>query len=259
MRKNPLVGLAVVIAILGIGAIFVNAQEKKHDRADALAAKLGLNDQQKEEIRKVYADFQTKLDPIEDQLWMAHHEARAEFEKVLNGDQRAKAPDVMREAKEKELRSIADKIGLTDQQRQRVQKTLMQYEGKFKDLAARDPADARKEFRELKHGLFAAVGQELTDEERIRLQGVMREEFNHWREPTFRQEHVKALEDKLAMNAEQRTQADKIIAQCEQKSEKPLAQLKELCQQERAAVDKVLNEEQRTKLNQIMKSRGRNE
>lgn len=259
MERNAIAGMAVAILTLAVGARFVSAQEKKHDRADALAAKLGLNDQQKGEIRNIYADFQAKMDPVEDQIWMAHHEARAEFHKVLNADQQAKAPEIIKEQCEKQMREFTAKLGLTEQQKQQVEKTAMQFEKKFKELAERNPENASKQFRELKHELFTAVGQELTDTERIRAQAVLREEFHQWRQPEFRREHLKALEDKLALNAQQRTQAEKILTDCEQRIEKPVAQLKELHQQERAAVEKILNDEQRAKLKELMKSRGRNE
>jgi len=259
MKRNAIAGMAVAILTLAVGTMSLRAEEKKHDRADALAAKLALNDEQKGEIRKVFTEFEAKMDPIEDQVWMVHHEARAELHKLLNNDQRAKMPEVVKEECEKQLQAFATKLGLTDQQKQQVEKTAMQFEKKFKDLAAQNPENARKQFRELKHELFTAVGQELTNEERIRAQGVLREEFHQWRQPEFRREHLKVFADKLALNAEQRTQAEKILTDCEQRIEKPVAQLKELHEQELAAMDKVLNDEQRAKLKEIMKSRGRNQ
>lgn len=259
MKSNPIAGMVVALLTLFVGAFCVNAQEKKHDQAAALAAKLGLNNQQTEQIRNIYADFDGKMDPVEDQLWMAHHEARSELQKLLNDEQRAKATQVLKEEKERQLRSVATKVGLTDQQWKQVENTLAQYENKFKELASQKPEDARKQFRELKHEMCASVGQELNDEERIRLQGVIREEFQQWQQPGFRREHVRAIEDKLGLTAAQKTQADKVVADCERATEKPLAHLKELSQQRREAVDKVLTNEQRTKLEQIMKSRGRNQ
>jgi len=259
MKSKPIAAMAGALLTMLVGAFCVNAQANKHDRAAALTAALGLNNQQTEEIRKVYADFDAKIDPVEEQLWSAHHEARTELQRLLNDEQRAKAPQILKEEKQKELRSIGTKVGLTDQQWKQVEGTLTQFENRFKELAAQKPEDARKGFRELKHEMCAAVGQELNDEQRVRLQGVIREEFQQWQQPGFRREHVRAIEDKLGLSPEQKTQAEKVVAACERTSEKPLAQLKELCQQERQAIDKVLTDEQRAKLNQLMKGRGGNQ
>lgn len=259
MKSKPIAAMAVALLTMLVGAFCVNAQANKHDQAAALAAALGLDNQQTEEIRKIYADFAAKIDPVEEQLWTAHHEARMELQKLLNDEQRAKAPQILREEKQKELRSIGTKVGLTEQQWKQVEGTLTQFENRFKELSAQKPEDARKQFRELKHEMCAAVGQELNDEQRVRLAGVIRDEFNQWQQPGFRREHVRAIEDKLGLTAEQKTQADKVVADCERAGEKPLAQLKELCQQERQAVDKVLTDAQRAKLNQIVKDRGSNQ
>jgi len=263
MKRILVAGMAV--ALLFVGASFANAQAnanaqgKKHDFAAALTAKLGLNNQQAEEVRKICTEFDAKKEPIEEQLFVAHHEARAEMQKLLTDEQRAKAPQVIKQEKERELQSIAAKVGLTDQQLKQVEGTLSQFHNKFQELSGQKPEDVRKQFHELKREVCAAVGKDLNDEERIRLAGVMREEFQHWQQPGFKREHVRAFEDKLGLTAEQKTKADKIIADCEKASEKPIAQLKEMCQQEREAIAKVLSNEQKTQLNQIMKSRGRNQ
>ena len=63
------------------------APAKGHDRLDAMAAQLGLNDQQKEEIRKVHTDFEPKLADAEHHLWTLHHEEHEAMSKVLNDEQ----------------------------------------------------------------------------------------------------------------------------------------------------------------------------
>jgi len=256
MKWETFAAMAAATATLMIGAMRVDAQERKHDCVAALSAKLGLDERQAKEISSIHADFDKKMDAAEEQIWTAKHAARAEFMKVLTDAQRAQLPDVMKAEWEKQERKIADKIGLNDKQRKEVERTWAQFGTKFKELADRSPTNVGQQFNELKHSLFTAIAGELTDEQLIKLHGVMREEFHQWRQPAFQREHVKAIEDKLGLNADQRAQADKIVAQCERNTAKPLEQLKELMDQERAAVDKTLTAEQRTKLNQLMKTDG---
>lgn len=240
--------------VLMAGTSSLSADETKRDRTEALAAKLGLNDQQKAEINKIYADLEAKMEPLEHQLWQAHRETRAAVHKLLTDEQRTKFPDVIKEERSREFQSIATKLGLNEEQRERVHKTMMDYHKKFHEVAAQQPDDARKQFRELKHEFLSTVCKELTDEQRIRLPQVLRMEFDHLTNPQLRNEHVKAIESKLSLTDEQKTQVEKILADCTQRIEKPVAQIKALCDEENNAIEKVLTKEQAAKLEEIMKT-----
>jgi len=254
MVRNRIAGLTTILA-LTIGAGILRADEK-FQLANILANKLGLNNDQKAEIQRIHTDFEMKMEPLEQQLCADHHQARTEVMNVLTEQQRAKAPEVIKEMRDKEMQSIGAKLGLNDQQRRQVEKTWAEYEKKFEDLAAQKPEDVRKQFHELKHELFSAVCSELTDEERARIPNVLRAEFHQWRSPAFRTEHLKAFEEKLALNADQKTQVEKVFNQFNQRVEKPIAQLKELHQQACTATEKVMTEEQRTKFKELIKNRG---
>jgi hypothetical protein len=248
--------LAALTLALTAGTSTVMADEKKNDRTEALAAKLGLNEQQKEEIRKVFTDFEAKMEPIESQLWTAHREARAEISKMLTDEQRAKLPEVIRTERTRELQTVAAKLGLNDEQRAQVEITLKSYEKKFGDLTAQGNENGRKEFVELKHEMFAAVWKEINDEQRIRLPQVLRAEFHRFSNSQVRNDHVKAIQAKLGLSDEQKTQIEKLLADCNQKVEKPIAQMTELCQEECTAFEKILTKEQRSTLEEIMKPTG---
>lgn len=259
MLSNRIAGMAATILVLAAGAGTLTADEKNHDITDALGAKLGLSDQQKDEIRKICADTESKKEAVEFQLWTAHREARAELKKMLTDDQRAKLPEVIKEERNQELQPIASKLGLTDEQQAHIGKSLMQFKQKFQELATESPDAARKQFGELKQQVFAAVCKDLNDDQRIKLTQVMRSEFHKWTNQQFQNEHVKAIENKLSLSSDQKSQVEKLISDCEQKIEKPVAQIKQLCQEESAAIEKVLTDEQRTKFQELMKSTMRNQ
>jgi len=227
---------------------------KGHDRLDAMAAKLGLTDQQKNDIRTVHAEFDKKLSDAEHQLWTLHHEEHEAMSKVLTDEQRAKVPMVLKAARDKELQAIAAKLGLTDDQTKKLEAVREEHETKFRELAAKGE-EGRAQFHELRHLFHEAIGKELTDDQRAKLPGVLREEYHEWRDPATRREHLKAICDELGLTTEQKASMKKIHDDFDEKTAKPTAELKQTREEEHAAVDKVLTPEQRTKLQELRKER----
>lgn len=92
-----LAAAAFALVVLAAGGRLVGDEPKaepsahRHDRLDAMAAKLGLSDEQKDQIRKVHADYDQKLADAEHQLWTLHHEEREAMSKVLTDEQRQAA------------------------------------------------------------------------------------------------------------------------------------------------------------------------
>lgn len=254
LNRTFAVSVATITMALTSGVFSASAADKKGDRTEALAKRLSLNDQQTTEIRKIYADYEAKMEPIAGQLWSAHREARAEMSKMLTDEQRVKLPEVIKEERSRELQPISARLGLNEEQQAKVGKTVTDFEKKFCDLAAGKNGDDRKQFIELKHEMFAAVCQDLTDDQRIRLPLVLRDEFHRMTNTQVQNDHVKVIEAKLALSGEQKTQIAKLLADCNQKSEKPIAQLTEMCQEENKAIEKVLTKEQQTTLEGIMKT-----
>jgi Spy/CpxP family protein refolding chaperone len=227
---------------------------KGHDRLDVMAAKLGLSDQQKDEIRKVHADFEQKEAAVEHQLWTMRHEEREAIGKVLTDEQRAKVPGLLKAAREKEVQKVEGELGVTDEQKKKLEPILEEYEKKFHELAAKGEA-GREAFHKERHEFRQAIAKELTDEQRLKLPGVLREEYHQWRDPAARREHLKALADQLGLDDKQREEIKKIHAEFDQKDEPLTAQLKQLHTDEHAAVDKVLTDDQRQKLQEWRKER----
>lgn len=261
MAWQRIAGMACALLALAAGAAQLSAEEKgkRHDRLEALAGKLGLNDKQKEEIRGIHQDFDKKADPVEHQLWALHRQEFEALSKVLTDDQRAKLPTILKTHMEKELQAITAQLNLTDDQKQKVAKIREEYEKKFHEQAAQKGEAAHKQFRELRRQFFEEVSTILTDEQRAKLPGVLHEEFHHWRDPAMRREHLKALGEQLGLSADQKEQIKKIHAEHDPQVSKLAAELKQLHKEEHEAIEKVLTEDQRAKFRDLLKGRGRGE
>ena len=261
MVGRRMIGTALAILALAAGGSLVadapkpaEQPAKGHDRLDAMAAKLGLNDQQKEQIRAIHTDFDKKTADLEHQLWTLHHDEHQAMSKVLTDDQRGKLPGILQAARNKELDEIATRLGLTDDQKKKLEAVREEHEKKFQELAAKGE-EGRVQFHELRHVFHEAIGKELTDDQRAKLPGILREEYTEWRDPEKRREHLKAVGDELGLNDDQRGQLKKIHEDFDQKTKEPLAQLKQAREDEHAAVNKILTDDQRQKLEALRKER----
>jgi Spy/CpxP family protein refolding chaperone len=256
-RCGLLMGAILALAIAGrLAAEEPKADAgKKHDRVEALAAKLGLSDKQKEDIRKIREDFDKKTDPVEHQIWALHHEEHEAVRKVLTDEQRAKLPELFKEMREKEFEKLATKLGLSDDQKKKISKIREEYEPKFHELVAmkQKGENVHKQFRELRHEFLDAVRPELTDEQKAKLPVLVREEHHYWRNPEARRERFKEIMAKLDLSADQKDQIKRIHAEYDPKIKEEVTQLKQLHHDEHEAMAKVLTDEQRTKWQEIRK------
>jgi Spy/CpxP family protein refolding chaperone len=265
LRYRFAVAAAAALALVA-GKGWLGAEEPKTEVGkghhwERLAAKLGLSDKQKEDIHKIHADFDEKADPVEHQLWALHHQEHEAMRQVLTDEQKAKLPMVFKEMRDQELQKIADKLNLTEEQRQKVAKVREEFEKKFHDLAAEKEKGehVHRKFRELRHQFIAAVRPELTDDQRAKLPVILREEHRHWRNPESRREIFKAVGEKLGVSAEQKEQIKKIRDEYSPKCEALAAKLKDMRHDEHAAIEKLLTDEQRTKWQELRKNRGAEE
>jgi Spy/CpxP family protein refolding chaperone len=225
-----------------------------HDRVAAMAARLGLSDAQKDQVRKIIAEYDPKVDEVEHQMWALHHEEREALGKLLTDSQRAKVPQVLKEEREKELNKVAGELGLSDEQKEKVKQIHAEFHQKFHQLAEKGGAQPG-EYRHLRHEEFAAIGHDLSEAQRAKLPGIIREELHQWHDAATLTGHLKAIADKLDLSAEQRDQAKKILADYRPRMEKFAAQLRQVHQDEHGAISKVLTDEQRAKLNEHRRSR----
>jgi Spy/CpxP family protein refolding chaperone len=251
--------LTMTVLALTAGGTLLRAEEtspKRHGSLEALTAKLGLSDQQQEAIRKIHADWKTNTAPIKQQLRTLHQEKRQAMKQVLTAEQRAMLPEIRKAASDKKWQAVAAKLGLSDEQKERVEKTRSEYARKFQDLAAKKGETTREQFRTLRHEKIQAIRSILTPEQSAKLGAMVRAEKQERRNPEHRQAFWKGIGEKLSVTAEQKEQFQKIRADFASKMEKPAAQLKQLREEKRIAVEKVLTPEQRAKFQELRKSRG---
>jgi len=228
---------------------------KGHDRLEAMAAKLGLNDKQKEEIKTIHTDFDKKAGDMEHQLFALHHEEHEAMSKVLTDDQRAKLPGLLKAMRDKELEKIAGELGLNADQTKKLEAVREEHETKFHEVAGQQGDEARARFHQLRHELFEAIGKELTAEQKEKLPGILREEYHQWRDPVARREHLKAIGGELGLNDDQKEQIKKIHKEYDQKAEPLTIRIKQVHEDEHTAVNEVLTPDQRTKLADLRKAR----
>jgi len=263
MMWHRIAGLTVVILAFVIGGRLL-AEEKKaapsgdkrFDPTEFIGDKLGLNDRQREEIRKLHKEFEAKTDPLIEQLWTARHEECEQMKSVLTEAQRARLPEAIRAEVNNEFQKVAARLDLNDEQKAKVEKMREEFHKKFEALAEEKGANKGNRFRELRHEAMGAMCQVLRPEQRAKMPAIMHEEFRLWHDPAARQEHLKAMADQLGLTESQRAQEQKIQTENNRKIEQTAQELKQVFKEEHDALDKVLTPEQRTKWMELKKSWG---
>jgi Spy/CpxP family protein refolding chaperone len=226
-----------------------------HSRADALAKRLGLSDEQKQNIHKIHQEYDQKEDPIEHQIVALHHEEREAMGKVLTEEQRQKARQLLREGMRKEFEKIGSELNLSAEQKEKIGKVRHEYEQKFHQLASKGE-HKQGQLRDLRREEFHAIRQQLNEEQRHKLPGILRAEFHTWHNSATRHEHMKALADKLDLSSQEKEQLHKIHEEYGHKIHPLVEQLRKVHHAEREAVAQVLTPEQRTKFQELVKERG---
>jgi len=100
-RSFALIGV-VVIVFAASGVLFGDDQEKavKGSKAGALPqnySKLGLSDDQKKKIREVRAEYNSKIQELEDQIKELRKKEKVAMEDVLTDAQRARLRELVLE------------------------------------------------------------------------------------------------------------------------------------------------------------------
>lgn len=252
--------LAVItLTILGLAAAggLLAAKEPAPGEShfDKLAAKLGLTDQQKQQLKQIYTDYDQKLEPLREKLWVLRHEKWETMKQVLTEDQRKQLPTALKATWEKEWKEIAEKLALTNEQKQKIEKIHDEFARKFEQQFEQKGEKKAQQFHTLKRDFFAAVRKELNEKQRAELPAILRDEMHEWRSAEFRTEQVKAVCDQLGLNTEQRQKVQKIEKEFEPKLEKVVSQFRQTRQEECQKMEQVLTESQRVKLREFRKER----
>jgi Spy/CpxP family protein refolding chaperone len=240
--------------LLPAGTEKCQATGKKCHRLEAVAARLGLTDEQKKDIAKICSSFHQQKAPLKEQLWRLYHEKRESTSKVLTEEQRARARQAIKDQWDKKWQAATAGLELTEEQRQRIDKVRQEYGTKFRELAAKKDSN-REQLHRLRREKHESIRRELTAEQREKFHRLVRAEKRSWRNPAMRREFWKGVGEKMGVSAEQKTQLKTISREYARKMEKPASQLEQLRREQHAAVNKVLTKEQRAKLRRMREHR----
>src|SRR5262249_53822764 len=174
----------------------------QHSRLDALAARLSLSAQQKEEIHKIHAAFAHQADPLRGQLKAAHQEQREAMRKVLTAEHRSKVKEILKAERETKWQATAGHLNLSDEQRQQVEKIRQAFATKYEALARQPGEQKQHQLRALRHEKYQAIARELTSEQRTRLWESVRQESARRRDPATRAAFWTSVGEKLGVSHE---------------------------------------------------------
>jgi Spy/CpxP family protein refolding chaperone len=221
---------------------------------NAFAAKLSLNDEQKEQFAKICSESEAKAAPVCEKMWKIHCEHQEAMLQILSTGQRDKLPEVMNTERAKVLDHAAKKLELTAEQRKQAEKICTDYEAKYPKHGDRNDPAKVKQYHELKAAQFEEFCKILTDDQRVKLPVMILEELQNGRTMTAKSEFRASLDEKLGLDAEQKTRCDKVCDLYAPKIDEQKAQLLQICKDSQAAVDKILNDAQRTKFQEFVKA-----
>jgi Spy/CpxP family protein refolding chaperone len=239
------------------------------DRVQAAGEKLSLTSEQRQKIREAHASFAEKYRANRTErrnLVEAQFKAIAE---VLTPEQREKARHYVEgrmvhtpivQSVAERLRTAADKLGLTEEQRNKIRETHASFVDKYRALGA--------ERRALLHDELKAIREQLTSEQRDRVQDLCDDRvvvvgieidpndpdaIAQLRETIA--ERLGALADKLGLTEEQRSKIRQAHAAFMEKYEAQRAQRRDLRREELNALGAVLTPEQRDKVKSYIEDR----
>jgi Spy/CpxP family protein refolding chaperone len=250
MLRLRLAITALTVLLLASGSQ-LPAEEKGSDRIEELSHKLNFSDEQKQQVKQIYSDFDRKADPLIRQLCAQRGEEWQALQSVLSDQQREKLTEALKAQAAKEMESIAQKLNLTEEQKAKIEKIRKDFWTKFLALSTKKSKHLSQAYRELHMEVVAAGREVLTPEQREKLAAIQSQDLDDWHDFIYRQDHLKALGEQLGLSAEQVEQLQKLAASHEQKMQEPKAQLKQLCTAGCADLEKVLNSDQNARFHEV--------
>jgi Spy/CpxP family protein refolding chaperone len=239
------------------------------ERIQAAADSLGLTAEQRQKIREMHAPFAEKYQANRAErrdLVQAELKGIAE---ALTPEQREKArhyveghmvhAPVVQSVAER-LRTAADKLGLTDEQRSKIRETHTSFADKYRALSG--------ERRALLHEELKAISEHLTSDQRDRVQDLCEDRVvvvgieidpndpdavAQLRETIA--ERLRALADRLGLTDEQGSKIREAHATLTEKYETQRTRRRELRHQELKALGAVLTPEQLEKVKSYVEDR----
>ncbi len=239
------------------------------ERVQAAAEKLALTSEQRQKIRDMHAPFAEK-----------YRANRAERRNLVEAELKAITEELTPEQREQarrhiegrmvhaavaqsvaeRLRTAADKLGLSEEQRRKIRETYASFEDKYRALAG--------ERRALLHDELKAIREQLTSDQRDRVQDFCEDRvvvvgievdpndpdaIAQLRETIA--DRLQAVADKLGLTEEQRSKIREAHAAFAEKYEAQRTQRRDLRREELKALGAGLSPEQREKVNSYIEDR----
>jgi Spy/CpxP family protein refolding chaperone len=167
------------------------------ERLQAAADQLGLTDEQRGKIREIHAGFRDKYRALADQRRAALHDELKAIGGQLTSDQRDRVRDLcedrvvvvgieidpnntdaitqLRETIADRLRAVADRLGLTDDQRGKIREIHASFAEKYEAQ--------RTARRDLRREELKALGEVLTPEQREKVQSYIEDRVETLKNP----------------------------------------------------------------------------
>ena len=167
------------------------------ERLQAAADQLGLTDEQRGKIREIHAGFRDKYRALADQRRALLHDELKAIGGQLTSDQRDRVRDIcedrvvvvgieidpndpdaiaqLRETVAERLRGVADRLGLTDEQRGKIREIHASFVEKFEAQ--------RTARRDLRREELKAMGEVLTPEQREKVKGYIEDRVEALKNP----------------------------------------------------------------------------
>jgi Spy/CpxP family protein refolding chaperone len=239
------------------------------ERIQSAAEHLALTDEQRQKIREMHGPFAEK-----------YRANRTERRNLVEAELKAIAADLTPEQRQKarhyvegqmvhaavvqsvaeRLRTAAERLGLTDEQRSKIRETHASFVDKYRALGA--------ERRALLHDELKAIGEQLTSDQRERVQdlcddrvvvvGIEIDPNDPDAVAQLREtiaERLGALADKLGLTEEQRSKIREAHAAFREKYEAQRNQRRDLRHEELKALGAVLTPEQLEKVKSYIEDR----
>jgi len=255
--RVPLVALLVTGALATAARVVADdAKPKSQCILNAFAAKLDLTADQKQDIQKAQAEFEQKSAPVCERMWKLHCDHHQAVLEILSPEQKKELPGVIKAERNKMLEHFATKLSLTEDQKKQAGTLCDEYAAKYQDLAGQDEGKRAGKFQTLKSEQFEAFCGILTDDQRVKLPALIQEELQAGRTPSSKSEIRNTMAEKLSLNEDQKQRLDKVCDEFAAKIDEQKTQIRALCKDKHAAMEKVLSDAQKVKFQEYVKSTG---
>jgi Spy/CpxP family protein refolding chaperone len=256
LRTLFVAGIATAVLVPSGGTAVADDAKQGECILNAFATKLGLNEDQKTQLRRIHDDFEKRAEPTCRQIMKLHVDHHHAVLQILSPEQKQQLPDVMKAERDRMLDAVAKKFELTEEQKKQAAKLCDETAAKFKTLAEGDDPKRPEAFKAFKNERFEAFCAILTDDQRVKLPALIQEEMQNGRTPGSKSDLRNAMVEKLKLDAEQQQRLDKTCDEFAGKIDEQKATIRKMCKEKNETVAKVLTEEQKVKFEQYVKAAG---